>query len=116
MTKKLLHYIYCCVYCIHNFIASLNPRWRWCGRRVLRAASEAAAVRRSVKCGNDEQSQTSVGERQRAHTDLAHSTRDTITSRVKVQSLLSVDKKENEDAMVLIIVTIKQRLCQWCVK
>ena len=43
-------------------------------RRVLRAASEAAAVRRSVKCGNDEQSQTSVGERQRANTDLAHST------------------------------------------
>ena len=64
---------YAALYLCHNFIASLNPRWRWRGSRVLRAASEAAAVRRSVKCGNDEQSQTSVGERQRANTDLAHS-------------------------------------------
>ena len=59
-------------------------------RRVLRAASEAAAVRRSVKCGNNEQSPTSVGERQQPNTDLAHSTLDTITSRIKAQSWLSV--------------------------
>ena len=82
---------YAALYLCHNFIASLNPRWRWRGSRVLRAASEAAAVRRSVKCGNDEQSQTSVGERQRANTDLAHLTLDTITSRVKAHFWLSVD-------------------------